>query len=278
MTGELRMLDDIYAANLPYGADAYAGYTDGAWSDWLAEVAKFPNVHILSIAVFASDDADCLDVENGDATIGEVYGWFTRQQARGLWRPCIYTGAANLRGLLATMSANGFSRSSWRCWSAHYGAGKHICGPGTCGYPQADATQWRDNAPGLNGSWIDESLLPADFFGAPPPPPPPVATLPAAARSGDEMFYLPNGAGATISVPVPAAVLKATGIIGPPDVIRFGTNAAAEVATNTDKAGWVPFPIDGTRSPNVVALPAGAQEVEIQRVDAGKNFVTADFA
>jgi hypothetical protein len=165
------MLDSIYVSNLPPGADAYAGYADGRWATFAELRATFPKAHLLSIAVFASDDADCLDVETGDATVEQVYGWFTRQVARKVWRPVIYTSAGNLAQLMATMEANGIHRSAWRCWSAHYGAGKHICGPGSCPYPAADATQWTDSAPGEGGSWIDESLLSPGFFGAPKPPP-----------------------------------------------------------------------------------------------------------
>lgn len=167
----LRMLDSITVADLPPGAPCYAGYVDGDWATWDELVATFPRAHLLSIAVFAPDDADCLDVENGDATLAQVYGWFVRQQDRGVWRPCIYTSAANLTALLDTMAANGFGRSSFRVWSAHYDAGEHICGPSSCGYPAADGTQWRDDAPGVGGAWVDESLLLDSFFPAPKPPP-----------------------------------------------------------------------------------------------------------
>jgi predicted Zn-ribbon and HTH transcriptional regulator len=39
---------------------------------------------------------------------------------------------SNIDRLMLTMNANGFERSQYRLWSAHYGAGEHICGPATC--------------------------------------------------------------------------------------------------------------------------------------------------
>jgi hypothetical protein len=167
----LRMYDSITPANLPPGADAYAGYTSGLWPDFPDIQRLFPHVRLLSIAVNAAHDADCLDVENGDATIAEVYPWFNRQVKRGVWRPVIYTSASNAQALNATMHANGFPRASYRLWLAHWGDGKHICGPGlVCGYPRADGTQWTAAAAGTHGTHVDESLLAADFFPTPPTP------------------------------------------------------------------------------------------------------------
>jgi hypothetical protein len=168
-----RMLDSINVGDLPAGADAYLGYADGRWATAAELRAKFPHARHLILAVFPADDAEGLDVENGDATIPEVYDWFTRQRKRGVDRPVLYISAASAASLIATMEANGFRRSSWRLLSAHYGAGKHICGPSGCGYPQADGTQWRDSAPGLHGSRVDESLLAPSFFPAAPKPPEP---------------------------------------------------------------------------------------------------------
>ena len=94
MTGYLTMLDSIPADQLPAGDSfAYAGYMDGEWADYDAIRARFPHAHVLSIAVFASHDADCLDIESGDATPDEAAGWYERQKARGVERPCLYASA-----------------------------------------------------------------------------------------------------------------------------------------------------------------------------------------
>lgn len=168
--GSLTMLDSISETELAWALAsgqkpaALSGYTAGSWPDFpqVAALAARYGLLTLSIAPFASVDADCLDVESGDATIAQVDGWFTRQQARGLTRPAVYTSAGNAAALIATMTANGIARADWRLWSAHYTGTAHICGPGTCGYPQADGTQWADKDAGHN---IDQSLLTPDFFG-----------------------------------------------------------------------------------------------------------------
>jgi hypothetical protein len=169
------MWDSINPGQLPRGGAAYAGYVGGRWPTWVTLTGMFPGAHLLSIAIAASEDADCLDVETGDATIAQVHGWFTRQRQRGLHRPVLYISAGLAADLIATMTANGYARSEYRLWTAHYGLGEHICGTG-CGYPQADGTQWTSTALGRT---LDQSLLTADFFTTTPPPaPPPPAPVP----------------------------------------------------------------------------------------------------
>jgi hypothetical protein len=169
------MADSVTVGNLPSGYDAYAGYVDGLYVTFPALQAKFPGVPLLSIAVFSTDQAECLDVENGDADAAEVPGWVQAQQARGITSPVIYssvlaqtssTGNYGMPEVLAALSAAGIPRSAVRLWSAHYGAGEHICGPDTCNLISIpmDGTQWTDTAAGVNGTQIDASLLSAGFF------------------------------------------------------------------------------------------------------------------
>ena len=170
MTGELKMLDSIIPANLPPGADAYLGYVNGAWPTYDTVKAKFPGVPVLSLTVLPGARADGCDCETGDLTIAQVPGWVRAELDAGALLPVVYMGAANMRPVTAALGAAGIARGQVRLLSAHYGVGKHICGPNTCGYPQANGTQFTDTAPGLNGSLIDESLLSAGFFGAPHAP------------------------------------------------------------------------------------------------------------
>lgn len=65
--------------------------------------------------------------------------------------PWGYTSASNMSSLIATAGARPFIK-----WSAHFGHGPHICGPHTCGFPQADWTQWDDH--GAGGQNIDRSI------------------------------------------------------------------------------------------------------------------------
>ena len=141
MTGYLTMLDSIGADQLPAGdAFFYAGYVDGDFADYDAIRTRFPHAQVLSIAVFASNDAECLDIESGDATPDEAAGWYFRQKTRGVERPCLYASAdAMEQDVLPALNAAGIGRSSVRLWSAHYTGTPHICGPSTCGLMSIDA-------------------------------------------------------------------------------------------------------------------------------------------
>ena len=280
-----RMLDSIYVTNLPDGSDAYLGYCDGFWPTVLELRARFPHARSVTLAVFPEDDAEGLDIEQGDATVAQVYDWFTRQQKRNVWRPVLYISAANAGSLLATMHANGFARSSFRLLTAHYRApaGKHICGPSVCGYPQADGTQWTDSAPGLHGSLIDESLLDGAFFPAPPKPPPPPRPAVVTVQ-GDDMFILPDGS-ETIALPVPLGVPLPGGAWGEPSVLRLACSSPAvfQVALgNAEPAAWQPVSIDYARSPQEIPILDAAGDpypvVKLQRTDTNPAPVTGDFA
>lgn len=162
----LRMGDAIHVTNLPPTLDAYAGYVDGNWPTFPTLRAAYPHKPVLSIAVFAADDADCLDVESGDATNSQAPFWVARQRANGANRPHLYTSLSNAQALIATMNAAGMPRHSYRLWVAHYTNSPHICSP-SCGLgftDVADGTQWTDH-----GGSYDESLVADDFFDASPP-------------------------------------------------------------------------------------------------------------
>lgn len=171
------MWDSAENDQFPPGGAAYAAYVDGHLGnqpnyDWV--VRSFPGARHLSIALFASDNADALDVENGAAGTADIPGWHARQAARGVVRPVIYASAYTMDiGVLPVLSAAGIARASVRLWTAHYGSGEHICGPGpgSCKALRipADGTQWTSSA---MGRVLDQSLLLSDFFGAVPAPVP----------------------------------------------------------------------------------------------------------
>ena len=98
------------------------------------------------------------------------------EHARNVARPVLYASVSRMSTVWGYLHARSIPRASVRLWSAHYGAGKHICGPATCKLiaEQMDATQWTDTAPGAGGSKVDETLLAPDFFTQPPPPPAPL--------------------------------------------------------------------------------------------------------
>jgi hypothetical protein len=161
------MYDTILNNQFPSGAAAYAGYIDGSLGDqpnYAYIVTAFPKAQHLSIALFATDNADALDVESGASTPDEVPAWYAAQRKRGIQRPCVYSSASEMNdGILPVLSGAGISRSAVRLWTAHYGEGEHICGPGSCGAlsENADGTQWTPTAGGLV---LDQSLLLENFF------------------------------------------------------------------------------------------------------------------
>jgi hypothetical protein len=83
------MYDSVTVSAIPANAQAVAGYTAGRFLTFPTLVKQFPKARKLSIAVASRFDAECLDVEPGDATPDVAAGWVKRQQARGVKRPVV---------------------------------------------------------------------------------------------------------------------------------------------------------------------------------------------
>lgn len=176
MTG-ITMYDSATNSQYPPGGAAYAAYVDGGVGDqpnYAYVVATFPQAHHLSITVTGALAADAIDAEQGDPDAVSAADWVRRKLAAGHWRPVVYadleTPGYSMNDVLADIAAVGISRDQVRLWTAHYGAGEHICGPGSCGLlpVDADGTQWTSTAPGAAGGVVDVSLLRDDFFGQSP--------------------------------------------------------------------------------------------------------------
>ena len=171
MSSFTTMYDAIDISQIPAGAEAVAGYVDGEWATYNSLVTAFPGADHLSIAVSPVHDADCLDIETGDASPGDAADWYARQKTRGVERPCLYASASVMEAqVIPVILAAGFPRNEVRLWSAHFGAGEHLCAPATCGLMsiEADGTQWTDAAMGKS---LDQSILGPGFFAAPVPVP-----------------------------------------------------------------------------------------------------------
>jgi hypothetical protein len=161
----IAMFDSVTPGAIPAYAPAVAGYVGGHWPNYTVLVKQHPKAHHLSIAVFASEDADCLDVEKGDATPGQAAPWIKRQHKRGIKRlPVVYTSASLMQPLVNLLAKAGLKYGiDYQMWSAHYSFHAHLCGP-ACGFgikEHAHATQWTDKALGRN---LDESLCGPAFF------------------------------------------------------------------------------------------------------------------
>lgn len=160
----LVMFDSVDLTQLPREAKAVAGYVGGNWPTFIRLKVLFRLAKKVSIAVASRYDADCLDIERGDATPGDAPAWVRRQQARGEKQPIVYGSVSEMDNILHILAASGISRREVRVWTAHDTDHAHICGPHTCGElhsAEADATQWTDTSRGKN---LDESRLTPTFF------------------------------------------------------------------------------------------------------------------
>lgn len=158
------MYDTITLETVPPNPEAVAGYVDGKWPTYSELVKRYPKAQHLSIAVFPRNDAQCLDVEPGDATPEQAPAWVRRQHKRGIKRPVVYTSISAMPHLLSILARAGIPRTQVRVWTAHYSFKPHLCSA-KCGYGftgTADATQWTDKA--LGGRNLDESLCSGSFF------------------------------------------------------------------------------------------------------------------
>lgn len=148
------MFDSVDLNTIPASARAVAGYVGGHWPTFQGLVSRFPGAHHLSIAVNSSEDAECLDIENGDATPVEAPVWFRRQKARSVKRPCFYASLSIMSQVREALSHAGIQRGEYRLWVAHYTFVAHL-------EPGYDACQWTDRALGRN---LDQSLCSPTFF------------------------------------------------------------------------------------------------------------------
>lgn len=157
------MFDSVNVAMLPPNKAAYAGYIGGSWPNYREIVQKFPHALHLSVAVASRYDADCLDVEQGDATNATAVPWVKRQHARGVKQPVLYTFLANAQPMIDHLAKNGIPWGQYKLWIAHWTYSPHICTP-NCGLGlkhNAHATQWTNKSMGRN---LDESLCSPGFI------------------------------------------------------------------------------------------------------------------
>jgi hypothetical protein len=178
-SGNLIMEDDVTTSQFTPGCAAYAGYYDGAYANMTAvrAYAASQGAKSFSYTVSGANPADAIDIEPGDASPSAAPGFYRLKGGKGVH---LYGGASWISQIVAAMSSAGIARSSYKIIAAHY-IGPHICGPSSCGYPQADATQFTDSYAGRS---LDATLCPSNFFGATPTPAPTPAPV---NNNGEEM-------------------------------------------------------------------------------------------
>jgi len=266
------MFDTAQNDQFPAGAAAYAAYVDGGLGDqpnYAYIVSTFPRAQHLSIALFASNNADCLDVEPGAAVPSDIPGWYARQVARGIKRPVIYASASTMNDeILPVLSQAGIARAKTRLWSAHYGLGEHICGPHSCGQLSidADGTQWTSSAMGLN---LDESLLLDTFFATTP------TTDPTVTEAELQSGQLNTGHGVFTVIAVPPGTAHQVAFA----VDNHAQNVpAARLRVAFYDTQWHVHPdvmVDGSKGLAILAFPNPAKTgvISVRRNDAGKAAV-----
>jgi hypothetical protein len=169
----IQMFDSTTIDAIPLDAEAVGGYIGGWYLTYWRLVARCPNALHLAIAINAEEDAECLDVEAGDATPADVPAWVRRQQERGVHRPVVYSSVTTMPTIISLLDESGIPASAIRIWTAHYTHEPHICALDSCGHApgaSVEATQWTDRA--FDGN-LDASLCSDTFFGPPPPAPDP---------------------------------------------------------------------------------------------------------
>jgi hypothetical protein len=260
------MFDTALNDQFPSGAAAYAAYVDGGLDNqpnYAYIVSAFPEAQHLSIALYASDNADALDVEAGASVPSDIPAWHARQAQRGISRPVIYASASAMNdAVLPALSQAGISRAQTRLWTAHYGLGEHICGPGSCGALSidADGTQWTSSAMGLV---LDQSLLADDFFTA--------TTDPTVTEAELQSGQLTTGEGAFTVIPVPPGTAHqiALGIDN-----HAQNQPVARLRVAFFDTAWrvhADIVVDGAKGLAVIAFPNPAKTgvVSVRRNDAG---------
>lgn len=117
MTSRL-MYDAVNPANLPKDGDLYAGYNDGTFNDFAAEVSLFPNAKILSITVNPADNQGIIgDGPPDNGTWQQWVGWVSKRRAAGV-DPTINTNSSNWSAGQSAFNAAGVTQPHW--WIAHY--------------------------------------------------------------------------------------------------------------------------------------------------------------
>jgi hypothetical protein len=263
----ITMYDTAFNDQYPAGAAAYAAYVDGSVGNqpnYAYIVRAFPKAEHLAIALFAANNADVLDVEAGASVPSDIPGWYARQVARGIKRPVIYASASAMNSdILPVLAQAGIALAETRLWTAHYGEGEHICGPGSCDAlsVNADGTQWTSSAGGLV---LDQSLLLDDFFT-------PATSGPDVTEAELQSGQINNGHGVFTVIAVPQ---------GTAHHIAFGLDnhaqnvPAAQLRVAFFDTAWHVHPdvvLDGNKGLAVMAFPNAAKTgvVSVRRNDAG---------
>jgi hypothetical protein len=156
-----QMFDTITLSTVPANPFALAGYTSGFWPTFVPLLKAWPKAHVVSIAVSARRGGKCLDVEPGDAMPAEAPGWYRKERAAGVKKPCFYSSWWEFtKQLRPALRSAGIGRQDVFEWDADYVYHPRL----DVGF---DATQWTDHAYGRN---LDQSTVTLNFLSVAQPP------------------------------------------------------------------------------------------------------------
>lgn len=160
------MFDSVSVRVIPSKCKAALGYVGGAWPTYEnGELRRrCPRARLVGVAVSLAHRAEELDIEPGDADPEDAPEFVRREWENGIERPGLYAAVTEMRDrVLPELDAAGIHPDEYRIHTAHIGAGKHICGPGTCGLlpVKAHSTQWTFESGGENR---DESVCRPSYW------------------------------------------------------------------------------------------------------------------
>jgi hypothetical protein len=154
------MFDDTSVDLIPRSARAVAGYVNGMYRTVPELRRLFKRRRIVTICVFGLDAAHFLDIESGNASIGDAPAWWKHNKDRGARG--FYIAESEAERLVDYLKAHGIHRHEYILWTAHHWGPRHICGRKSCGCSvEADGTQWTDRS---NNRSLDESKLKPSFW------------------------------------------------------------------------------------------------------------------
>lgn len=148
------------------GDSFYAGYVNG-YVSYGGMVERHPGAHVWSITVRGGVyGCDVIDVEPGCCSISQAVSFMNDSSHPHSGKPILYNSSWESQMNINYLASHGIARDRYFLWGAHVGRGVHICAPHTCGYAQADATQY------LFTTHIDYDVAYVSMFGPPPAPAP----------------------------------------------------------------------------------------------------------
>ena len=143
--------DSVTVSALPFHSDAiYLGYVDGAWPNYAAVKARFPNNRVLSVTTTGFTKADICDVETGDAS-----PQIARLGVQNGLYDTVYSARSNLAPLDAALRG-----LAWHWFCADWTGVPHLV-------PGSVATQYAD--PPASGGNYDISITDGTWPNTPVP-------------------------------------------------------------------------------------------------------------